>query len=123
MPADNRFEHLFEESSSAALVVAPLEDRILAANAAGCAMLGYTLEDLLATPVSHIHPAEMPHLPAFVERVLREGQGSSVTLTCRTKDGRFLPCDVSVMALEGGDGHLLVLLQDRSEHRQRERGS
>ena len=113
------FEQLFEESSNPALVVAPLEDRILAANPAGCAMLGYTLEELLETPVSRIHPAEMSQLPEFVQRVLRDGEGSTVTLTCRTKDGTFLPCDVSVMALEGSRGHLLVLLQDRSEHRQR----
>src|SRR5437667_344624 len=93
MPAerDQLFEQLFEASSEPAYIVDPREDRVLAANQAGCAMLGYTHEELLATPVSHIHPAELPQLSEFLDRVLRDGQGSTIKLTCRTKQGEFLP--------------------------------
>ena len=52
---------------------------------AGCGMLGYTRSELLATPVSHIHPADLPQLRRFLDRVLRDGQGSMISLTCRTK--------------------------------------
>ena len=38
----------------------PEHNRILAANDAGCALLGYTREELLETPISRIHPAELP---------------------------------------------------------------
>jgi PAS domain S-box-containing protein len=122
MDTDHSFEHLFEQSSDAAFVADPLEDRVLAANPAGCALLGYTLEELLATPISRVHPADMPLLRTFVEDVLREGRGSTVKLTCRTKDGTFLPVEMSLVALESGRRRrILALLRDRSEHRHRSR--
>jgi two-component system, chemotaxis family, sensor kinase Cph1 len=120
MDADQEFDQLFGQSSDPAFIADPMDDRILAANSAGCAMLGYTREELLATPVSHIHPADLPQLREFVERVHRDGQGSTIKLACRTKDGTFLPTEMSMTVLEsGGRGRILALLRDRSEHRQR----
>jgi PAS domain S-box-containing protein len=117
--AEHELEPLFSHSSDPAFLADPLNDRILAANPAGCALLGYSLEELLATPVSQVHPADMPQLRDFVERVLEDGQGSTVKLTCRTKNGTFLPIEMSLIALESDGGHILALLRDRSEHRQR----
>jgi PAS domain S-box-containing protein len=126
MPAERAqlFDRLFEESRDPAYVIDPFEDRILAANRAGCAMLGFTREELLATPVSHIHPAELPQLREFLERVLRDGKGSTIKLACRAKSGRFLPTEMTLLAFEI-DGHvrLLGLVHDRSEHRQRDPGA
>jgi PAS domain S-box-containing protein len=120
MPAEHELEPLFAHSSDPAFLADPLNDRILAANPAGCALLGYTLEELLETPISHVHPADMPQLRGFVERVLEDGQGSTVKLTCRTKNGTFLPIEMSLIAMERNGGHIiLALLRDRSEHRQR----
>ena len=118
---DRLFERLFEESSDSAYLMDPIAGRILDANRAGCAMLEYTREELLATPVSEIHPAELPQLSEFLDRVLRDGQGSTIKLTCRTKQGQFLPTEMSLHAFDSGGGvHILGLVQDRSEHRQRE---
>src|SRR5918999_596433 len=103
MHADQAFETLFEYSADPAFVLDPLEDRILAVNAAGCAMLGYSREQLLATPVSHIHPAELAQLSEFVEQVLMDGRGSTIKLTCRTRSGRFLPTEMTLFAIDGGE--------------------
>jgi PAS domain S-box-containing protein len=122
MPAQRKqlFQQLFEQSSDPAFILDPVEDRILAANRAGCAMLGYAHEELLSTRVSCIHPAELPQLQEFLSRVLRDGQGSTIRLTCRTKDGTFLPTEMSLHALDGGDrSFVLALVLDRSQHRQR----
>jgi PAS domain S-box-containing protein len=119
MDADHEFEQFFEQSTDAAFLADPFDDRILAANPAGCALLGYTLEELLATPISQVHPADMPQLRRFVERVLDQGEGTTVKLTCRTKGGAFLPMEMSLVALPGGR-RILALIQDRSEHRQRD---
>jgi PAS domain S-box-containing protein len=117
------FEQLFEESDDPAFVIDPVQNRILAANRAGCELFGYTREELLATPVSHIHPADLPQLRDFVERVLRDGRGSTIKLTCRTKDGTFLPTEMSLHALDDGERVYVVgLIHDRSEHRQRDPG-
>ncbi len=111
---------VFEHSDEPAYVMDPEHDRILAANDAGCALLGYTREELLETPISRIHPAELPELSELLERVLRDGRASTIKLTCRTKHGTFLPTEISLHALEiGGRLRILGLVQDRSEHRQR----
>ena len=115
----NPFEDLIEDAPVMTLLI-DRDRRLLAANQAGCAMLGYTHEELLATPVSHIHPAELPQLSEFLDRVLRDGQGSTIKLTCRTKQGEFLPTEMSLHAFDSGGGvQILGLVQDRSEHRQR----
>ena len=110
----------FEDAGDAALVLDPLEDRFVAANAAGCALLGYPLEELLETPVSRIHPGELPQLQELVGRVLRTGHDSTILLTCRTKARVYLPVEMSLTRLDHGDrAYVLGLVRDRSEHRQR----
>jgi PAS domain S-box-containing protein len=111
---------VFEHSDEPAYLMDPESDRILAANDAGCALLGYTRAELLETPISQIHPSELPELSELLDRVLRHGRASTITLTCRTKTGTFLPTEICVHALEiGGRTRLLGLVHDRSEHRQR----
>jgi PAS domain S-box-containing protein len=113
----------FEQASDPAFVMDPEQNRILAANDAGCALLGYTRDELLATPISCIHPSELPELSELLERVLRHGRASTIKLTCRTKQGTFLPTEISLHALDI-DGRVLILglVQDRCEHRQRRPG-
>ena len=111
----------FEHSHEAAFVMDPQHSSILAANDAGCALLGYTREELLVTPISRIHPAEAAELAEILERVLRDRRASTIKLTCRTKQGTFLPTEISLHALElDGRTRILGLVQDRSEHRRPE---
>jgi PAS domain S-box-containing protein len=113
------FAQLFEQSPEPAYVIDPLDDRIVAANRAGCSLLGYAHDELLATPVSRIHPADLPQLRDFVEQVVRDGRASTIMLTCRTKLGTFLPTEMSLHAfLSDGQLRILGLVQDRSDHRQ-----
>jgi len=120
---DRSFVQLFERSPEPAYVIDPTADRILAANAAGCAMLGYSQEELLRTPVSQIHPAERSQMNDFLERVLTDGQASTIKLTCRTKNGTYLPTEMLLHAFEnGGRLRILGLVRDRSEHRERKPG-
>ena len=109
----------FEHSPEPAYVMDPETDRILAANDAGCRLLGYSRPELLETPVWRIHPCEMPELRELLKRVLRNGRSSTIELTCRTKLGTFLPTEISLHALDiNGRTRVLGLVQDRSEHRQ-----
>ena len=118
-PPTSAFDQFFEDTSDAAFILDPLEDRFLAANPAGCTMLGYAPEALLATPVSQIHPGELTQLQELVSGVLRDGHGSTIKLTCRTKGGAFLPTEISLHKLRiGNQTRILGLVQDRSEHRQ-----
>src|SRR3984885_8296778 len=103
MHRDHRFGQLFEESGDPAFIVDPAGDQILNANQAGCALLGYTRQELLATPVSRIHPADLPQLREFVNGVLEHGQDSTIKLTCRTKSGTFLPIEMTLFAFGSAD--------------------
>jgi chemotaxis family two-component system sensor kinase Cph1 len=114
---------VFERSDDAAYVMDPEHNRILAANDAGCGLLGYTREELLQTPIERIHPAEAAELAELLARVLRDRRASTIKLTCRTKQGTFLPTEISLHALElDGRTRILGLVQDRSEHRHPPRG-
>jgi len=121
MPPERHIMHatVFEHSADPAFVMDPEHGRILAANDAGCALFGYTREELLETPISRIHPAEHAELSELLDRVLKHGRASTIRLTCRTKSGTFLPTEISLHALEiDGKTSVLGLVQDRSEHRQ-----
>jgi chemotaxis family two-component system sensor kinase Cph1 len=116
------FEEFVEQTSDPAYLMDPDDDRILDANQAGCAMLGYTRAELLATPVSEIHPAELPQMRDFLSRVCLDRRGSTIKLTCRTKSGVYLPTEITLHAFaNGGRNYVLGLVQDRSEHRMRPR--
>jgi len=109
---------VFEGANEAAYVMDPRTDRIVAANDAGCALLGYTREELIHLSIERIHPAERAELSELLERVLQHGRASTIRLTCRTKSGTFLPTEISLYTVElGGETRVLGLVQDRSEHR------
>ena len=59
--SEERFRKIFDHSNDAIFLVDPEEDEILDVNAKACRMLGYPREELLAVPMSMIHPHEMPH--------------------------------------------------------------
>jgi PAS domain S-box-containing protein len=118
--SEHPFEDLFERARDPAFILDPIADRIVAANPAGFAHLGLSREEALASPISRFHPGELRQLQEFIGGVLRDGGGTTVTLTCRTASGECLPTEMSLFAFEReGRVHLLALVQDRSEHRQR----
>ena len=110
----------FEQATEPAFVMDPRENRVVAANVAGCALLGYTREEMIGLHVACIHPSEMPELTALLSEVARHGRASTIKLTCRTKSGTFLPTEISLHSLMLEQGiRILGLVQDRSDHRQR----
>ena len=109
-------KHSFDGASHPVFVIDPLHNRIAEVNRAACELLGYERDELLATPISVIHPAELPQLSAWVSQVRRDQLGWSGLFSCRTKAGTYLP--VEMMALAPGPGGLvMVFVQDRSTHR------
>jgi PAS domain S-box-containing protein len=109
---------LFEESADAVFIADPREDRILDANAAASRLLGYTREEFIVTPISQIHPHELPQMQAFLNGALRDGVNWTIEMACRTKSGTFLPTEIELFALDsGGRVYVISLVRDRSEHR------
>lgn len=116
--AHSSLDRLFEDSNDAVFITDPREDRILDANAAATRLLGYTHEEYMVTPISQIHPHELPRMRQFLEDALQDGVSWTIEMSCRTKSGTFLPTEITLLALDSGN-HLYVvsLVRDRSEHR------
>ncbi|HEY1702345.1 MAG TPA: AAA family ATPase [Trebonia sp.] len=98
-------------------VIDPARDRIVEANRA-CEWLGYSHDELLATPVSAIHPAEFPQLVDWVAEVRGEQFGWSALFNCRAKDGTYTPTDMMALAPDP-NGLVVLFTRDRSAHRSR----
>lgn len=111
-------ELVFEQARDPVFIADPRADRILDANPAACRLLGYTRDELQLTPMSHIHPNELPRLREFANVALLDGINWTVELACRTKSGTYLPTEIELLALDdGNDVVVICLLRDRSEHR------
>jgi PAS domain-containing protein len=96
-------------------VIDPARDRIVEANRA-CEWLGYSHDELLATPVSAIHPAEFPQLVDWVTQVRSDQIGWSGLFNCRAKDGTYTPTDMMALAPDP-NGLVVIFAKDRSAHR------
>jgi signal transduction histidine kinase len=84
-------------------------------------MLGYEYDELLATPVSRVHPDEMPVLMALRDAVFSQGHGWTNELTCTTKNGTVLPSEISASVLEvDGKALMVAMVRDVSERRRAE---
>ena len=98
--SEERFRKIFNHANDAAFVLDPVRDAILEANPRACRLLGYSREELLALPLSAIHPDEMPRFRAFAQTVLDEGSGWTDDLTCLTKAGERVPAEISASTVE-----------------------
>ena len=101
--SEERSHKIFTYSNDAIFVIDPARDRILDVNPRACKMLGYSREELLSTPITAIHPNEMPELLAFAQSVFDRGHGWTSELSCMTKSGEALPAEISASVVKIGD--------------------
>jgi PAS domain S-box-containing protein len=107
------FAQLFDGMPAPALILDPADGAIRAANAAAADMLGYPQDDLQGMTAGDIHPHELPRLREFFEEIVRHGTWQRDDLSCRTRDGVFVPAEIRSKALtHDGQRALLVLIRD-----------
>lgn len=102
------FQTLFHAVSDPLFVLDAGNDAIVEANAAAARLLDVTRADLLATPISAIHPFEMEQLRQLAETVHQQGEARMRGMTCRNRHGIFIPAEVAATRVELG-GRPLVL--------------
>ncbi|NIO07733.1 MAG: PAS domain S-box protein, partial [Deltaproteobacteria bacterium] len=107
---EERSQKIFTYYNDAIFVIDPERDRILDANPKACKMWGYSREELLGTPITAIHPKEMPELLAFARSVIDQGHGWTNELSCTTKSGNALPAEISASVVKMGDRTCLIAL-------------
>lgn len=97
-----RFRKIFATSNDAIFVLDLQEDRILDVNPKACVMFEYSHEELLSIPFSAIHGNEVHTFQAFWDSVGEKGQGWTDELTCLTKSGCPIFCEISASTMEFG---------------------
>ena len=110
------YRGIFDNSNEAILLSCPSEDRFLDVNTRACSMLGFSRDELLSTPLSAIHPHDLPALEAFAASVFQLGSGWTNELTCVTKTGSHIPTEISASAIDiSGKPCIVALIRDLTE--------
>ncbi len=118
-----RFKAIFDHSNDAIMILDLAKDRIIDANPRASMMLGYECKQLLSTPVSSIHPDELPQIRSFAAKVFKSGAGWTNELSCRTSSGKCLPSEISASIMQIPQHHgdvLLAIIRDISERKKME---
>jgi formate hydrogenlyase transcriptional activator len=119
--SEERFRKVFEHSNDAIFVVDPEADRILDVNSKACTLLGYSREELLATPVSAIHPGEMARFQAFARSVFENESGWTNELTCLNRSGQVLSAEISASVIDIGERRgMIALVRDITDRKRTE---
>ncbi|RJF74765.1 sigma 54-interacting transcriptional regulator [Rhodopseudomonas palustris] len=110
----------FGSLPDAALLLDPAADRIVDANAAACALLGYDRADLLAVRISALHEAkQFPALIVFTQAVLDRGAYWSHALTPLHASGAALRVEYAGRRLDHHGRTLVLLTMSDLEQRHR----
>jgi len=106
--SEERFREIFTSSNDGIFVLDLQNGKILNVNPKACIMLEYSQEELLSIPISAIHENEIHKFQAFCDSVREKGKGWTNKLTCITKSGRRIFCDISASVMEFGGSQCLV---------------
>ncbi|QNH06190.1 sigma 54-interacting transcriptional regulator [Pseudomonas sp. B11D7D] len=111
MPDPNAASQLLlQHMQSASLVIDPIHDRILHANPACCALLGWPLDKLLAQRASRLWAHDLGALVTFTEEVQVRGNAWRDGLGLLHHDGERLEVEIDGSRLEHDGASLLGLL-------------
>lgn len=99
--SEARYRDLVEQASDG-IFLADAEGRFVGVNPRGCAMLGYTREEILQLSIQDLIPAEDLAGMAIPFDELRAGKTILVERRFRRKDGLLLPVEVSAKMLDSG---------------------
>ncbi|MFB6192168.1 MAG: PAS domain S-box protein [Haloarculaceae archaeon] len=119
--ANERLETIFQNVNDAIVIIDEERDEVVECNRSACELLGYQRHELVGLSPWKIHPHERDRFERFLRDTRRDRQGS-YELSCRRKDGRTVPVEVSATTVElEGRERILAVIRDVSERKKRER--
>ncbi|MDY6943529.1 MAG: sigma 54-interacting transcriptional regulator [Pseudomonadota bacterium] len=107
-------DSLLASVREAFVLIDPLENCIVDANAAASELLGFSHAELCASKVTSIFHFVLPALITFTESVLARGHGWTNELLCGHRDGRTVGVEVSA-ARHQHHGTALIIMQLRDK--------
>jgi PAS domain S-box-containing protein len=105
-----QLENLLNKFEDAVIILDPTNDKILHINDKVASLLGYSEEELLTLPVSVIYPAEMDTFHRFADKARKERKAWTDKLTCRTKNGKVIPIEITASLIDIGNSTLVFFL-------------
>lgn len=116
--SDERYRTLIEQASDGIFVADP-QGNYIDVNLSGCAMLGYTREEILALNMKTLSsPESLRERPLQIDD-LRAGRSITVERELITKSGTLLPVEISGKMLD--NGNFLGIVRDITERKRHER--
>jgi PAS domain-containing protein len=113
-------DRAFSRAGHPIFVLDPDRDLVRYANRRACLLLGYDIDELLALPGSAVFLAEGGALKAFLEVILKQGEGSTTAFGMRAKSSALLPAEVLAFRFRSdGQRYVLVLANTRCPDRGR----
>jgi PAS domain S-box-containing protein len=103
-----RFQKIFATSNDAIFVFNLQDGRIINVNPRACAIFEYSHQELLSLPFSAIYGNEIHKFQAFCDSVGETGKGWTNELSCITKSGRPIFCEISASTLEFDGSECMV---------------
>jgi len=120
--SENRFRSIFNAAKDAIFILDPEKDCIVDANIAASKLVKYTQKELKKTRISTIHPNEMHLMVQVCEDTRNKGGIQREDLTCKTKNGEYIPADISFSPISlGGSQYILAIVRDISERKKAEK--
>jgi len=117
--SEQELRAIFDGALDGILVTDAESRKLLAANAAICAMLGYTHAEIVGISISDIHPQQ--DLPRAIEQFERQLRGEiqmAVNIPMLRKDGSVFYADVKSARIRiGGKDAMLGVFRDVTERR------
>lgn len=101
------------ELSPLPILVQDREGGVLYANMACGSMFGYSPEEIVGRSSANLVIPDLIEAFHLDHRALEEGEEVSLWAEIRHKDGTMLPCNVRLVGLDGGNGHLLAVVTRR----------
>lgn len=116
--AEQKYHALFEQSPNGVLIIDPENGRIIEANEAFRALVGYTAEQISGMAVDEFDSSESPEaIRARIQKALTEG-GDEFDAQVRSTRGELHDVTVRTKVVElGGQQRLLVIIRDTTERK------
>lgn len=115
-----RYRALFEHTNDAVFIIG-LDGRYISANQQATAMLGYTLEELLACHPDHvIVPEELDDAHRRLDQLKAGMEFPIYERKFRCKDGRILATEISIALIHDPDGnplHIQSIVRDITQRK------
>lgn len=116
--SENRYSELFQNSVDA-IIIHDLDGRIHDVNAQAVSLLGRSVEELLETPLPHLHPeSDHPKAKRAIHEVKETGR-TRMEISFVHSSGRIIPTEINARRFENGSEVLVQgIVRDQTEQAQ-----